>query len=354
MKNIFIQNLTYHYDHRKTDGISKLNVKIETEKITALIGPSGSGKTTMLKCISGHLKYSEGNIEIPKNESIVYLDQQIKVDEHTKTVYEFLDNELFFSIQDSEKRSNIIRSALSELQITNEINSSMDQLSGGQKQRVFIARALIHNPTILLLDEPFANLDRYLRRQLIQELFEILSEKKITLIWVTHSIEEAFGHSDQIILLNYGKIQQFGTPQNLYYQPQNLFVADFLSNGNIIVEKILSMDEDFLKINLFGIQKVVTYQKENTFQNYANSSQLSQNSYALFFIPSEAVIIQNNSGEYDGVIEETHFLGPSSLHSIKIKDKILQSTSSSTLELITSNKIQFSIDQKYIYCIGKA
>ena len=349
MQKIQISKLSYQYDKRKTDGIKDLDLSIPMGKITAIIGPSGSGKTTTLKCISGLLDSYKGEINFPSNEKPVYLEQNIDINDGQLTVYELLEKEILNSIKDEEKRSNQIRSALSDLDITNEIHSKFHQLSGGQKQRVFIARALIHNPTVLLLDEPFANLDRVLRQQLLNELFDLLKSKRITLIWVTHSVEEALGHADFIAVLNFGSLQQFGVPSDLYYRPQNLFIAHFISEGNIIAEKVEVLTKDKIEIKLFGKSTTVFFEHQTN---------IKEGDFGLFFIPSEAIEIHQlplpNEEHYHGKITRSQFQGPTTVHTINIKSKIVKATSPSKGEVLSSNKLSFTINPMSIYCIGKA
>jgi len=242
---IIIKNLTHRYDARKTDGIIDLSFSIKKGKVLSLIGPSGSGKTTSLKCLGKILTPESGEINFQEDFSVAYVDQATNLEEDF-TVYENLEKEILTDIDDSEKRSNQIRTTLALLEITNEINSLVKNISGGQRQRIIIAKALVKNPTLLLLDEPFANLDKTLRTVLLDELFELFRKQEITIVWVTHNTEEALSYSDEIALLNFGSLQQIGTPRELYYKPKNLFSAQYFTDINLIPGKVLEDQNDKL------------------------------------------------------------------------------------------------------------
>ena len=165
-----IKNLNHRYDPRTTAGISNLSFSVTQGEVLSLIGPSGSGKTTTLKCLAQIIEDYEGDISFSDTCEISYVSQESILDEE-KSVMENLDTYLSITVSDKMRRENQIRSTLAQLEITNEINSLVKNISGGQKQRVVIAKALITNPTLLLLDEPFANLDKSLRTELLEYLF---------------------------------------------------------------------------------------------------------------------------------------------------------------------------------------
>jgi ABC-type Fe3+/spermidine/putrescine transport system ATPase subunit len=239
-----VKKLSYRYDPRKSDGIKDISFGVHKGEIVSLIGPSGSGKTTTLKCISGKIK-TQG-VHIAEKVSISVIDQSPTLIEN-KTVFENLENQII-DLLDPLKRENQIRTTLALIEITNEIDSLVHQLSGGQRQRLVLAMALVTNPTLLLLDEPFAHLDKGLRRLLLEELWHIFREKEITVVWVTHSTEEALKYSDKMVLLNYGEVQQIGHARDLFFKPNNIFVAQFFGENNILAAKKLT-DKSFSFLN---------------------------------------------------------------------------------------------------------
>lgn len=226
------RKLTYRYDSRKPDGVLDIDFELKTGQILALLGPSGSGKTTLLKLLSGELTPQSGKIERKPNLKLGFVKQRV---EHLdcETVYDFLFKSLN-SIDEEIKRENQIRSVLSQLDLTNEIHSTLDCLSGGQLQRVSIAAALAKNPQILFFDEPFANLDWSLKEDLLQEVLPIIKERGISVIWTTHHYQEVFPHADEILLINSGEIQAKATPQDLYFKPQNIFTALYFGKNNVL------------------------------------------------------------------------------------------------------------------------
>ncbi len=233
-----IKNLTKHYD----DFSLTLDFSINKGEIVSILGPSGSGKSTILKLISGLIKPNSGEI-INNNIDITKLtpyDRKIGLIFQDYTLFPHLNvyKNISFGLENNKNiiKSNISNQVLKQLKLINlkgYEKRSISTLSGGEQQRVAIARALIMEPQILLLDEPFSSIDSILRRNLRKEILEIQHRYNITTIFVTHSQEEALSISDKIVVLNNGKIQQIGTPEDLYKKPKNKFVAEFIADINI-------------------------------------------------------------------------------------------------------------------------
>lgn len=213
--------------------LDNINLKIENSEFIALLGPSGCGKSTTLNCIAGLLEPSSGKIYFddedvtarqPKDRNIGMVFQSYALYPHMKVI----DN-IAFSLKQKgmkkEERHNKAREIAKMLQIEQYLERKPSELSGGQQQRVSMARALVKNPKILLLDEPMSNLDARLKIEIRDELRRIQRETKITAILVTHDQEEAMSMADKIAILDKGSIQQFDTPKMLYHHPKNLFVA---------------------------------------------------------------------------------------------------------------------------------
>jgi ABC-type Fe3+/spermidine/putrescine transport system ATPase subunit len=245
-----IKDLTYKYDNRSIKGIESISFDLHTSECVGVIGPSGSGKSTALKLIANLLPPQRGTIEQSKDSTLCYVPQMTELPAD-KTVLEILMDEIL-EIEDPEKRENQARSVLTLLNITNEINSKTSEISGGQKQRVIIAKALVKNPTILLLDEPFGHLDEKLRFDLMTELFDLFKSNQIAVLWVTHETKEALAFSDKIVVLNHGVIQQISEPKELYFRPQNFFTAQFMGRTNILPTKALVETPTHLRTKLFS------------------------------------------------------------------------------------------------------
>jgi len=220
--------------------VDRASFTAEAGEIIALLGPSGCGKTTTLRMIAGFETPDSGQILIggkdvalrrPYERNIGLVFQDYALFPHMTVA----DNIGFGMKHRGVARGEIptrTADALARVKLSGLERRRPSQLSGGQQQRVALARALVTEPDVMLLDEPLSNLDAKLRHQLRVELREILSGAETTTIIVTHDQEEAMGLADRIVVMNGGKIEQIGTPQELYARPQTYFVADFLGGAN--------------------------------------------------------------------------------------------------------------------------
>ena len=221
--------------------LNEVTLQIPKGKLVSLLGPSGSGKSTTLFTISGIHKPHSGKIYFgdrdvtglePEELGIGLVFQNYALYPHM-TASENIQFPLKMRSVKKKERLEKVNQIAEMLQITKLLHRKPGQLSGGQQQRVAIARALVKQPKILLLDEPFSNLDARLRIELREDIRTLQKKLGITTIFVTHDQEEAMSISDRIILMNQGCVQQYGTPQELYRSPNNLFVARFLGNPPI-------------------------------------------------------------------------------------------------------------------------
>lgn len=323
MKKLEVKNLSYLYDTRSTDGVKDLNFHIDENEIISLIGPSGSGKSSTLKLIKGILKPQNGELNLAKSK-IGYVAQSSRLDEEL-TVFKLLELETEY-LNDKEKQENQIRSTLSTLQITNEIHSQIKTLSGGQRQRVLIASALIHNPQLLLLDEPFGHLDQVLRFDLIQDLFETFKDKKISVLWVTHDTNEALAFSDRIIVLNFGKIIQNDIPSKIYREPKNLFVANFIGLKNTFILSYNNKKEGYFLFN-----------KELKVDTALRTEEL------VLFCQNGATKL-DPKGSYKAKVLRSYFYGQHSWIYCKIGERNLWVLNETQENLSQSQEIRFTIN----------
>ncbi|WP_270813399.1 ABC transporter ATP-binding protein [Hungatella effluvii] len=266
---IKLQNIRKRFG--ETVALDDLSLEFCDGKLTTLLGPSGCGKSTLLNLISGILPPTSGSIYFgdrdvtslsPDKRNIGLVFQNYALYPHM-TVGENIAFPL--EIKKVSKKERLERAAefAKLLRIEYYFNRKPSQLSGGQQQRVAIARALAKEPEILLLDEPLSNLDARLRLEMREEIRRLQLETGITTIFVTHDQEEALSISDHILLLKKGRIQQYGLPQELYDEPCNPFVADFLGNPPInLYEGVVDGDRvilqgdnlGFLIVGLKGIE----------------------------------------------------------------------------------------------------
>ena len=247
---IRIENHRKEYD-AKTVALDDIDLVFEDSTFVALLGPSGCGKTTTLNCIAGLLEPTSGKIFFgdkdvtqlqPKDRNIGMVFQSYALYPHLKVI----DNIAFPLKQKGMKKAERYEKArkIAEmLQIEYLLDRKPTQLSGGQQQRVSMARALVKEPDVLLLDEPMSNLDARLKIEIRDEIRRVQQETGITSIIVTHDQEEAMAIADKIAILDNGRIQQYDTPEHLYHYPANLFVAKFMGNPPMnFIDAALSAD----------------------------------------------------------------------------------------------------------------
>ncbi|MBC8632610.1 ABC transporter ATP-binding protein [[Eubacterium] tenue] len=240
LENIIeLRNLSKRYGDNQV--LDNLSLDIKKNEFLTLLGPSGCGKTTTLKIIAGFEYADEGKVlfeehditDIPPYErQINTVFQKYALFPHMN-IYENIAFGLKIKKMPKDEIDKKVKEMLKLVALEGFENRQVESLSGGQQQRVAIARALVNEPKVLLLDEPLGALDLKLRKEMQIELKKIQKKLGITFIFVTHDQEEALTMSDKIIVMNKGKIQQMGTPQDIYNEPENAFVARFIGESNI-------------------------------------------------------------------------------------------------------------------------
>ncbi|MCK4729941.1 MAG: ABC transporter ATP-binding protein [Candidatus Aenigmarchaeota archaeon] len=239
MEEIKISNISKYFEK---EILSDISLEIEKNKITGILGPSGSGKTTLLRIISGLEIPDKGTIFInnkcvcsekifvePEKRNIGFVFQDLGLWPHMNAE-EHLDFVLDAKgITNSEQKEKEITKILKLVNLDKYIKSYPRQLSGGEKQRLAIARVLAQDSKILLLDEPFSNLDPVLKKELKKELVGLQKKMKLTIVYITHNPSEIFDIADKIVILKEGRILQEGKPKEFLKKPKNDFVRKFLS-----------------------------------------------------------------------------------------------------------------------------
>ena len=244
---MYLQLKNLYKKYQNNTVVNNFNIDVEKGELISILGPSGCGKTTTLRMIAGFISPSSGEIFLseeritdypPEIRPVSTVFQNYALFPHL-TVYENIEYGLRYPLKvgkklDKKEKKERTQKMISLVNLKGLENRRIDQLSGGQQQRVALARSLVLEPKVLLLDEPLSNIDTKLRETVRNEIRKIQKELGITMIFVTHDQEEAMSISDRIIVMNEGNIEQIGTPHEIYTFPETVFVAEFIGKANII------------------------------------------------------------------------------------------------------------------------
>lgn len=297
---INLQNISKSYDG--TTVLDDLNLYIRENEFLTLLGPSGCGKTTTLRIIGGFEKPDTGIVYFngqditnlpPNKRQLNTVFQKYALFPHM-TIAENIAFGLKIKGKSQSYINDKIRYALKLVNLDGYEKRMPDSLSGGQQQRIAIARAIVNEPKVLLLDEPLGALDLKLRQDMQYELIRLKNELGITFIYVTHDQEEALTMSDTIVVMNQGYIQQIGTPEDIYNEPENAFVADFIGDSNII-DAVMIQDE---LVEILGA-KFACVDK-----GFGNNKPVD-----VVIRPEDVDLVEEGKGTIDGVVTHLIFKG---------------------------------------------
>ncbi|UTD03094.1 ABC transporter ATP-binding protein [Treponema socranskii subsp. buccale] len=264
-KGVRLDHITKIYKDYKTEkdfaAVDDISLDIKPGSFVTLLGPSGCGKTTTLRMVAGFESPDKGEIYIgdqaineltPNKRDTAMVFQSYALLPH----YNVFDN-IAYGLKirkvTKDEIAERVMAMLKLVELEGLEGRMTNQLSGGQQQRVALARALVVQPSVLLFDEPLSNLDAKLRVAMRTEIRRIQQTVGITAIYVTHDQSEAMSISDQIIIMNKGKIAQMGTPREIYYQPKNEFVADFIGEVNFLTGSVTSIDSKAIHVDVGGV-----------------------------------------------------------------------------------------------------
>jgi len=341
-KIIQVKNLVKSYGDKTI--IDEINFHIRANEFLTILGPSGCGKTTLLRMIGGFETPDGGDIlfegksllNIPANKRpINTVFQKYALFPHLN-VYDNVAFGLKIQKKSQAEIDSLVQEMLRMVNLQGQEQRDVNSLSGGEQQRVAIARALVNHPQVLLLDEPLGALDLKLRKNMQLELKNLQKKTGITFIYVTHDQEEAMTMSDTIIIMNRGRIQQIGSPVDIYNEPRNAFAADFIGESNIL-------DSIMLKDCLVKLQDVEFPCVDKGFE---------ENEPVLTVIrPEDIEILPSGTGFLDGVIESVTFLGMH--YEIVMNCKGINWLIHTTREFFAGDQISIQVDPNNIHIMKK-
>lgn len=340
---ITINNLTKKFDD--FIAVNNLNVEFKDGELVCLLGPSGCGKSTILYLISGILGETEGSIFFgdedvtnipPEKRNIGLVFQNYSLYPH-RTVEGNIGFPLEVKKVPKAERLKKVHKLAKLVHIDSMLGRKPKELSGGQQQRVAIARALAKEPKVLLLDEPLSNLDARLRVEMREEIRKIQQSTKITAIFVTHDQEEAMTISDRILLVDKGSVQQFSTPEDLYENPANLFVADFLGNPPINKIQGKVINNKFILNESFEIFY-------DDFDDSLNGKEV------ILGIRAESILISNDE-TYNTIakVKNYYSLGKEKLVELSLSNIILKSSIPSHVSINEGDEVKLKFTKPGIF-----
>jgi spermidine/putrescine ABC transporter ATP-binding subunit len=321
MSEVVLEEVTVRYP--KVVALDRISLTISQGEFLALLGPSGCGKTTAIRVISGFIAPDEGTVFIdrerverlpPYKRNIGIVFQNYALFPH-KTVFGNIAFGLRMKKEAKPEIDRRVTEALKLLRLDGFGDRYPHQLSGGQQQRVALARALVTNPSVLLLDEPLGALDKKLREEMQIELRGLQKRFGITTVFVTHDQEEALTMADRIAILSQGKIEQIGSPSEVYESPVNRFVSDFIGLSNILRLKVESTDGASIRCALGGSRLRVTCRKPL----------LPGGDLEVAIRPEKIHLLSELSGEENvvsGEVERVIYRGSISLMQVKVSERV--------------------------------
>ena len=345
MAELRVENLKKSFGNIKV--VEDVSFAVRDGEFCILLGPSGCGKSTILRLISGLEQQDGGNIYIndeevsdftPKERDVAMVFQSYALYPHM-SVYDNMAFSLKMSkIHTSEINSKVIEGA-KLLKIDGLLQRKPKELSGGQRQRVAIGRAIVRDPQVFLFDEPLSNLDAKLRNAMRFELVDLHSKLKSTVVYVTHDQVEAMTLGQKIVLLNEGKVQQTGTPAEIYNMPSNLFAATFIGSPQMnILEGEIETKEGKLLFNSGDIRFDVTLRKN--LQGYAGK-RLTAGIRPESLLPGK--------GPLSGKIELIENLGSEIILHVRIDERKIIARLSPDIETREGDNISFKLARKGVH-----
>jgi len=361
MQDVRIEKLIKRFgDVAAVDGV---DITIPEGKIVTLLGPSGCGKTTTLRCLAGFENADEGKIWIgdrlifdskqkiniaPQKRAMGMVFQSYAVWPHM-SVFENIAFPLRIRKISRSKVKEQVERALRMVGIEELKNRLPSEISGGQQQRVAFARAIVYDPAVLLLDEPLSNLDAKLRERMRFEILELQRKIGITTVYVTHDQEEAMVLSDEVLVMDLGKVIQRGDPEDIYFEPHNEFVADFIGKINFLHGAVLSRQDDGSVVNI----------QEEGFQSeiHTTRTDYAEGQKVLASVRPENIILypdkpQEEVNTWPARLVRKNFLGGLFDMVVEVKGKELRCRTPFRVKSKIGSDVYIQIDPKDVLLIG--
>ena len=357
MKRVAVECIDIGLAYGSHQVLKGIDLRVEPGEFFALLGPSGSGKSTLLRLIAGFNQHNRGRLLVdgrditgvpPHARNIGMVFQNYALWPHMNV----FDNVAFGLVERKVAREEIRRrvgAALELVGLADYAARRPGQLSGGQQQRVALARTVVIEPQVLLLDEPLSNLDKNLRVQMRQELLALQRKLGITTIFVTHDQEEAMTTADRMAVLDGGVLQQVGTPAELFDTPVNPFVAGFVGTANLLAGRICGREGDALLVELDGIGGV---------RLPAASGMPEAGPVLLTFRPHATCIAPAGGGSniawLDGVIAGSEFLGEFTRYQVRVGGVVVtadQPHLRGATSHATGTAVRLGIDMTQVRCL---
>jgi iron(III) transport system ATP-binding protein len=346
-----LRNVTKKFgkDRQEIVAVKDFSYQFPPGKMVTLLGPSGCGKTTVLRCIAGFYEPDQGDILFgdkrvngipPYGRPTGMVFQNYALFPHM-TVFENIAYGLKVKRISSQEIREKMKWALDLLQLNGMDQRTPSQLSGGQQQRVAIARVLVNEPQVLLFDEPLSNLDAKLRVYMRREIRKLQEKLETTTIYVTHDQEEGMSISDIMVLINQGKIEQIGTPSEVYKHPRTEFVAEFIGVTNVLKMRINEMIGDQVTLSGYGIEL-----EAQTTANFEVGESVD-----VIFRPEMIGICDAKPNTLKGKVLEVAFLGPVARYTIEVEGPNILTLDDQNPKIIyqSGSKVDLEVDENSLH-----
>ncbi len=356
LKNVYKTYAPRTKGGKEVEAVRNLNLEIKDGEFMALLGPSGCGKTSTLRMIAGLESITKGDIYFddlrvndlsPAQRNVAMAFETYSLYPHM-TVYQNIAFPLEVRHKTRAEVEKIIKNLAGKFQLSDVLSEFPAKLSGGQQQRVSLARALAREPSVFLLDEPLSHSDAQLRFQMRTEIKRLHYEIKSTMIYVTHDQLEALSLADRVAVMNFAELQQVGTRDELYNNPYNLFVADFIGEPPMNLNKgIVTQEGENLYMRLLGSSIDLHLNEERV----DKVKKLNKKEYIVGLRPQDIVPIDIPPGNkaFKAEVDFVEFIGEKSLLTIKNGDLYLKVIASPDLHIKSGDVIDFSYPPERVH-----